>query len=77
MTKLYVQIVGSYDVTIVGPFATLDAVEAFKKTIPPQFNWCVMSPFDLDKNFAEFGECKIESPDQYGFDGDYTFTENR
>lgn len=73
----YVQVIGSYDCTVVGPFPGLAAAKQFKETVPQNFDAYVMTEAELDKNFAEFGPCEVEFPEQYGFDSVNAFTGNR
>jgi hypothetical protein len=77
MTTHYVNVLGSYDSTFVGPFLTHEDATRFKSRVPKQFDVWVLSQRELDANFEEFGKAKIESPHTYDMDSDYAFTENR
>lgn len=67
MNRFFVQIIGPYDSTTVGPFTTRDGAEAFKATVPSRFDGYVLTEAELDKQFIEFGLMEIESPDTYTF----------
>jgi hypothetical protein len=63
--KFYVNVLGSYDCTFVGPFSTHEAAEAWasnEKPGKPQFDFYPMSENDMRANIAEFGECAIQEP---------------
>ena len=72
----YVQVLGSYDCTTIGPFPTMTSAEIFKQSVPKQFDSFVLTQIELDKNFDEFGKTEIEKP-RISFDsGDFVFTDN-
>jgi hypothetical protein len=69
MNNFFVQIVGPYDVTTVGPFDTIEKAQAFSETVPERFDAWVMTEKQLDAQFVEHGLMPIESPSRY-VDGD-------
>ena len=62
--RYYVEILGSYDVSIIGPFDTSLKAQAFKDTVPSNFSAWVVTEKALDEQFVEHGPAPIESPDR-------------
>ncbi len=64
----YVFVLGPYDSTLVGPFAKRELADAFRATVPNNFDAYVWTQAERDANEAEFGAIVCESPDTYGFE---------
>ena len=63
--KFYVQVIGAYDCTYVGPFDTEPLAKEFADDLPKQFVAYVMTEPAMHDHIAEFGECPIEQPGQF------------
>lgn len=61
----YVQVIGSYDSAVIGPFASVGEAVSFKTKVPANFDGYVLTQSELDANFAEFGKCDIHSPEWF------------
>jgi hypothetical protein len=65
MNRFFVQLIGPHDSTTIGPFNTREDAEAFRATVPNNFDRYVLTEAELDKQFVEFGLMKIEAPEDY------------
>lgn len=60
--KFFVEVIGSVDQTMVGPFPTREAAEAMAKTVPANFDAHAMTEAEMLKSFDEFGPIPLNSP---------------
>ena len=58
----YVHVLGSYDNTFVGPFASAKEAQAFKATVPAQFDGWFLLKRSLTPTSLRFGNGEVEVP---------------